>query len=358
MDIRLVNLTKNFGSKYGNYCAVNNVNITLPSGKIVGLIGSGCGKSVLLQMISGDEETTSGQILIGERDIAYLPNEIREVGLVSLSNPLNPNLTVSKNIALPLEKSKRGSKLSKDEIMTRTLKYAKLLDVENYLERKASSLSGGQKVRVAIARELAKEPRLLLLDDPLLDLNYRLKLSLYEEIKIIQRKIGITTIFVSQDIEEIMGISDEIAIMRNGEIVQIGNSREVYTKPKNLFVANYLEKLSLCCFCGKVENKTIYIGEEAVGTTLNDLDDSEVLIGIRPEGFEISENGVLNIEVRSVSYKGRDTVIVGVNNCSENETFKFIIDGDINVEEGSIIKVNIKPHKLFIFDKGSEERLD
>lgn len=375
MDIRLVNLTKIFADNNSEVRAVDNLDITIPSGKLVGLLGpSGCGKSTTLYMIAGLLEPTGGRIFFGDDDVTQLSPEKRGIGLVFQNYALYPHMTVRKNITFPLENLRNVSKkvlneetgeeeevisakMPKEDIAERTIKYAKLVGIEEYLDRKPKQLSGGQQQRVAIARALVKEPRVLLLDEPLSNLDARLRLQTREEIKRIQRETGITTVFVTHDQEEAMSISDEIVVMKTGEMQQIGKPQEVYDNPRNLFVAKFLGTPPINVFRGRVENGKVYIGDECIGDA-EGIENQEVTVGIRPEGFEVTEDGAFSLYVQSVEHIGRDISIVGVNDNSEKETFRFIIDADIKVEEGTTIRTNIKPHKLFIFNKITEERLN
>ena len=375
MDIRLVNLTKIFADNNSEVRAVDNLDIVIPSGKLVGLLGpSGCGKSTTLYMIAGLHEPSGGQIFFGDDDVTQLSPEKRGIGLVFQNYALYPHMSVKKNILFPLEnlrnvptkvKNDNGEeveviakKMPKEEMEFRALKYAKLVGIEELLERKPKQLSGGQQQRVAIARALVKEPRVLLLDEPLSNLDARLRLQTREEIKRIQRETGITTVFVTHDQEEAMSISDEIVVMKLGEMQQIGEPQEVYNNPRNLFVAKFLGTPPINVFRGKVENHQIYIGNDIVGTIAESVEDQEVTIGIRPEGFEVCENGSFVFQAKQVEYIGRDISIIGVNENSEKDTFRIIVDSDVKVEEGQIVRANIKPHKLFVFDKITEERLN
>ena len=375
MDIRLVNLTKIFADNNSEVRAVDNLDIVIPSGKLVGLLGpSGCGKSTTLYMIAGLHEPSGGQIFFGDDDVTQLSPEKRGIGLVFQNYALYPHMSVKKNILFPLEnlrnvpakvKNENGEeveviakKMPKEEMEFRALKYAKLVGIEELLERKPKQLSGGQQQRVAIARALVKEPRVLLLDEPLSNLDARLRLQTREEIKRIQRETGITTVFVTHDQEEAMSISDEIVVMKLGEMQQIGEPQEVYNNPRNLFVAKFLGTPPINVFRGNVENHQIFIGKDMVGTIDEAVENQEVTIGIRPEGFEVCENGAFSFLVKNVEYIGRDISIIGVNENSEKDTFRIIVDSDVKVEEGQIVRANIKPHKLFVFDKITEERLN
>ena len=354
MDIRLVNLTKIFADKNSEVRAVDNLNIDIPSGKLIGLLGpSGCGKSTTLYMISGLMEPSSGQIFFGDEDVTELPADKRGIGLVFQNYALYPHMTIRQNILFPLQ----NMKLTKEEAFERMHKYAKLVGIEELLNRKPKQLSGGQQQRVAIARALVKEPKVLLLDEPLSNLDARLRLQTREEIKRIQRETGITTIFVTHDQEEAMSISDEIVVMKFGVKQQIGQPQYVYEQPTNQFVAKFLGTPPINIFNGYVSKGNLYIGREAI--VPSELENQEVAVGIRPEGIEIvpEGEGVLSLEVVQVEHIGRDKSIVAKNPFSEKETVRFIVDSDSQVEEGTTIQVKVKPHKCYVFHKVTEERL-
>ena len=352
MDIRLVNLTKIFADKNSEVRAVDNLDITIPSGKLIGLLGpSGCGKSTTLYMIAGLLEPSSGQIFFGEDDVTALSAEKRGIGLVFQNYALYPHMTVRQNIMFPLQ----NMKLPKAEILARTVKYSRLVGIEELLDRKPKQLSGGQQQRVAIARALVKEPKVLLLDEPLSNLDARLRLQTREEIKRIQRETGITTVFVTHDQEEAMSISDEIVVMKLGVEQQRGNPQYVYDQPINQLVAKFLGTPPINIFKGKVEQGGLYIGDERIGNS--ELDDQEVTIGIRPEGFEVNPEANLHIVVKHVEYIGRDKSIVATNPNSEKDTFRIIIEASVDVKEGETIAVSAKPNKCFVFDKLTEKRI-
>ena len=259
MEVLLKNLTKVFPSrnkKSGEeVVAVNDMTITIPDGKLVGLLGpSGCGKSTTLYMICGLQKATGGQIFFGKDDVTNLTPENRGVGLVFQNYALYPHLTVKQNILFPLQNLKGEDKLSKDEMLKRAIDVARLVQIDNLLDRKPSELSGGQQQRVAIARALVKMPRVLLLDEPLSNLDARLRLQTREEIRRIQRETKITTVFVTHDQEEAMSISDEIVIMKLGVVQQIGKPQDVYDSPANLFVAKFLGTPPINVFSGCVKN--------------------------------------------------------------------------------------------------------
>ena len=221
MNVTLQHLTKRFPNRNkkqgGEVVAVDDFTYEIPDGKLVGLLGpSGCGKSTTLYMICGLQAPTEGKIFFGDKDVTQLPTENRGVGLVFQNYALYPHMTVLQNILFPLENLKGKDRPGKAEMVRRATEAAKLVQIDTLLDRKPSEMSGGQQQRVAIARALVKMPSVLLLDEPLSNLDARLRLQTREEIRRIQRETGITTVFVTHDQEEAMSISDEIVVMKRG----------------------------------------------------------------------------------------------------------------------------------------------
>ena len=355
MKISIQNLTKAFPSrvKKGDpVIAVNNMNIEIPSGKLVGLLGpSGCGKSTTLFMLSGLESPTSGKILFDEQDVTTLAPERRGIGLVFQNYALYPHMTVEQNIMFPLT----NMRIPKQEAKEKALDAARLVQIEDLLARKPSELSGGQQQRVAIARALVKMPNVLLLDEPLSNLDARLRLQTREEIKRIQRETGITTVFVTHDQEEAMSICDIMVVMKLGIVQQIGEPQSIYDNPANLFVANFLGTPPINILKGRIENGKVYIGNEEIMSVK--LDDQEIFVGIRPEGFIYDPKGVLSLEVDHVEVMGRDKSVVSRHEASTKPTVRSIIDSDVKLpSDAGVLKFNIKPNKVFLFNM-DEERI-
>ncbi len=249
-------------------------------------------------------------------------------------------------------------KLTKEERRDIVHETAKLVQVEEYLERKPSQLSGGQQQRVAIARALVKKPKVLLLDEPLSNLDARLRLQTREEIKRIQQETGITTVFVTHDQEEAMSICDEIVVMKLGEEQQIDAPQKVYNSPANLFVAQFLGTPPINVFNGRIEKGDIYIGEDKIMHTSKKIEDQELSVAIRPEGVvtKVNKDFGLTCNVESIQVLGRDLFVVATNpNCTK-ENFKFIIPDDEEVKMGQI-KISVKPNKFYIFSKKNDERI-
>lgn len=384
---------------------------------------SGCGKSTTLRMIAGFETPTSGDILLNGRNITTIPPYRRPVNTVFQHYALFPNLDVYDNVAFGLRNKKipmpltdkegkpvmkidrakvkdvksqirrikHDKLISKEERETRlealekrlheilstpvqAYKYRHLteqeidekvvhalsvVDLDELEDRDITTLSGGQQQRVAIARALVKKPKVLLLDEPLSNLDARLRLQTREEIKRIQRDTGITTVFVTHDQEEAMSISDKIVVMKLGEEQQIDTPQNVYNSPANLFVAQFLGTPPINVFKGKIQGKKIYIGEEAVFETEKDIPDQDLYVAVRPEGMIVSENGEglgFHAAVDMLQVLGRDLFIVAKNAFCTKPTFKAIISSDQKVSHGDIF-IQLKKDKFFIFDTKNEQRI-
>ena len=361
MKVELQHLTKKFPDRSKpnkETIAVNDFTFTIPDGKLVALLGpSGCGKSTTLYMICGLHDPTSGKIFFGEDDVTEVPPERRGVGLVFQNYALYPHLTVLENIRFPLENFKGKDKLSKEEMNRRAEEVAKLVQIDGLMERKPGELSGGQQQRVAIARALVKMPKVLLLDEPLSNLDARLRLQTREEIRRIQKTTGITTVFVTHDQEEAMSISDLIIVMKEGVLQQIGAPQEVYDDPCNLFVAKFLGTPSINLFKGKVEGGKLMIGDD----TLYEIEgaaDGDYTVGIRPEGFILDENGSFGSNLDRVEVMGRDLSIISNNPASLTGSTKSIIVSDFDsLPKDPIVRFSLRPRKVLLFSEETEERV-
>ncbi len=369
MKVVLQNLTKKFPSrdrkKRDEVIAVDNFNFEIPDGKLIGLLGpSGCGKSTTLNLISGLVKPTAGKIFFGEDDVTGLPPENRGIGLVFQNYALYPHLTVRQNILFPLQNLKGKDKLSKEEMMKKAAKAAKLVQIDELMERKPRELSGGQQQRVAIARAMVKMPKVLLLDEPLSNLDARLRLQTREEIRRIQQETKITTVFVTHDQEEAMSISDMIVVMKKGAVQQIGQPQEVYDSPVNLFVAKFLGTPPINIFKGKIGGGRLYIGDETV-LAVGGVPDKDVYVGVRPEGFMLNENGPFGCQLNRVEVMGRDISVVSMHKECLNEVVRAIIGtetkADIGIDsavKGGIVRFSLIPHKVFLFERETEKRID
>ena len=365
MKIVLKNLTKKFPNRNkrsgGDVTAVDDLNLEIPDGSLVGLLGpSGCGKSTTLNLISGLEKPTEGRIFFGEEDVTGLPAMDRNVGLVFQSYALYPHLTVFKNIRFPLENFRGEKKLSKEEMEKRVLEAASLVQLEGLLERKPSELSGGQQQRVAIARALVKMPKVLLLDEPLSNLDARLRLQTREEIRRIQRETGITTIFVTHDQEEAMSICDMIVVMKGGAMMQMGKPQEVYDDPACLFVAKFLGTPPINVFEGSIRDGCLYIGDDRIFWINRPDREGDVFVAVRPEGFIPDPEGPLKCEPSRVEVMGRDVSIVTGHKALKNDSplLRTIVSTDdmqgFELEKAAF---RLKPAKVLVYDRDTEERI-
>ena len=360
MKVVLDHLTKRFPSRNkkdpNDVIAVSDFCFEIPDGTLVGLLGpSGCGKSTTLNLISGLEEPTEGRIFFGDEDVSNLPPEKRGIGLVFQNYALYPHLSVAGNIRFPLENLKGENKLSKDVMDEKVKEAAALVQIDSLLERKPSELSGGQQQRVAIARALVKRPKVLLLDEPLSNLDARLRLQTREEIRRIQKETKITTVFVTHDQEEAMSICDMIVVMKAGVIQQIGKPQEVYDDPCNLFVAQFLGTPQINTFSGQIKDGFLYLGDQKImGSELSDRD---VYVCIRPEGFILDENGPLTCKLDRVEVMGRDVSILSSHVSCDNVIRSIISSNEKVDEERGEISFSLRPGKVFLFDKESGSRL-
>ena len=347
MTVTLEHLTKTFpgrGKTKTPVTAVDDFTLEIPDGELLALLGpSGCGKSTTLNLLCGLLTPTGGSIFFGDEDVTKLEPQHRGVGMVFQNYALYPHLTVEQNIRFPLENLRGKDRPTKAQMAEKVLEAAKLVQIETLLERKPSELSGGQQQRVAIARALVKMPRILLLDEPLSNLDARLRLQTREEIRRIQRSTGITTVFVTHDQEEAMSISDRIVVMKDGVLQQQGAPQAVYDDPANLFVAKFLGTPPINTFDGRVEGGKLYIGGEAVLSA--DAPDGQVTVGIRPEGF--IPGGSFTCPVQRIEVMGRDTSVVCQNDSFTGENFRIIIDSDEAAQlDGTF---SLKPNKTYLF---------
>lgn len=362
MKVVLQNLTKKFPSfnrkSRQEVTAVSDLSFEIPDGQLIALLGpSGCGKSTTLNLLSGLQKPTSGRIYFGDDDVTELPAEKRGIGLVFQNYALYPHLTVKQNILFPLQNLKGREKLDREEMLRRAMEAAKLVQIDALLERRPAELSGGQQQRVAIARALVKTPRLLLLDEPLSNLDARLRLQTREEIRRIQRETGVTTVFVTHDQEEAMSISDQIVVMKDGVVQQIGRPQQVYDQPDNLFVAKFLGTPPINVFSAQIREGRLYIGEDAV-LCVKGLPDQSVWAAVRPEGFILKENGALGCRLGRVEVMGRDVSVVAAHDSCQNDTLRAIIAAENRVDLSSgQVRFDLRPEKLFLFSRESEARI-
>jgi multiple sugar transport system ATP-binding protein len=362
MKVVLKNLTKTFqgrGKGAGMVTAVGNLDFEIPDGRLVGLLGpSGCGKSTTLNLISGLMEPTEGAIFFGDEDVTELSTEDRNIGLVFQNYALYPHFTVRQNIVFPLENLKGKDKLTRQQMNEMADEVAHLVQLDGLMDRRPRELSGGQQQRVAIARALVKKPRVLLLDEPLSNLDARLRLQTREEIRRIQKETGITTIFVTHDQEEAMSISDLIMVMKDGVLLQAGKPQDVYDDPDSLFVARFLGNPPINLFDGRVRNGRLLLGGADV-LDVQGLPDGEVCVGIRPEGFVLDDAGALVCDFERVEVMGRDVSILARHTAFQGGLIRCIMGSERvrGLDGTDRVRFSLKPDKVLVFDKETGKRL-
>ena len=350
MKVRVEGLTK----RYNDVTAVDNLTAEFESGKLIALLGpSGCGKTTMLNMLSGILPVSEGKIYFDDVDVTDLPPEKREVGLVFQNYALYPHMTVLENICFPL----KIKKVKKKERIEKAIKYAKMVHIDDYLDRKPKELSGGQQQRVAIARALVKDPKLLLLDEPLSNLDAKLRIEMREEIRRIQKESKVTTFFVTHDQDEASAISDYVLLMKKGVKQQFDNPRVLYNEPHNLFVADFIGIPTINQLHGQVEEKGIKIDNcdyliEGLFDTSN-LVGKRVVLAFRAEALTNCEKGKLHCTVKESFLSGKDTLITAKVRDKEIRVF---VDSNSEYKEESELRFDFKKSLVFLFDEESGER--
>ena len=350
MKVRVEGLTK----RYNDVTAVDNLTAEFESGKLIALLGpSGCGKTTMLNMLSGILPVSEGKIYFDDVDVTDLPPEKREVGLVFQNYALYPHMTVLENICFPL----KIKKVKKKERIEKAIKYAKMVHIDDYLDRKPKELSGGQQQRVAIARALVKDPKLLLLDEPLSNLDAKLRIEMREEIRRIQKESKVTTFFVTHDQDEASAISDYVLLMKKGVKQHFYNPRVLYNEPHNLFVADFIGIPTINQLHGQVEEKGIKIDNcdyliEGLFDTSN-LVGKRVVLAFRAEALTNCEKGKLHCTVKESFLSGKDTLITAKVGDKEIRVF---VDSNSEYKEESELRFDFKKSLVFLFDEESGER--
>ena len=348
MRIRLEHIVKRFDDN----TAVNDFSAVIESGELVTLLGpSGCGKSTMLNMLPGIIYPTEGKIYFDEDDVTFMSSEKRGIGLVFQNYALYPHMTVLENICFPLE----IKKVPKAERIERAKKMAELVHVEGMLNRKPGQLSGGQQQRVAIARALVKEPRLLLLDEPLSNLDARLRIEMREEIRRIQLETGVTTIFVTHDQEEAMSISDHIILMKLGVLQQYDKPQALYDQPANCFVADFLGNPPINKVAGVVEGGKVLLGEEKLdsGIRADVPDGTRVWLSFRAESVILDNDSPLKAHVIMTSVMGKE-VITSFNLAGKE--VRGYMDANAELLRDQEIGIRFKKSGVFVFDYETGER--
>ena len=356
MEIKIENLTK----AYGDFKAVDNMNLNIADGELVGLLGpSGCGKSTTLFMLAGLNDPTSGHIYFGGKDVTKVAPEDREIGLVFQNYALYPHMTVEKNISYGL----KNMKVPVDEIKKKVDWAIDILGLEEYRYRKPKNLSGGQRQRVALGRAIVKDQKVFLMDEPLSNLDAKLRVSMRNEISKLHRNLGSTTIYVTHDQVEAMTMADRIVIMKDGVIQQVGKPMDLYEHPVNKFVAGFIGSPQMNFYDVKVDGKKLIFADgntvelpEAIAKRIAGY--SEGIMGIRGEDIKFDTT---NLDVYGSHQKAviDNTEIMG----NENNLY-FDFGGSVTIarvskyevsQVGDEVEFTFMPHKMHFFDKETEQ---
>lgn len=353
MKVHLERVTKRFGS----VTAVRDFTATLEDGELVCLLGpSGCGKSTILNMLSGILPVTEGTVLFDDTDVTRLPPDKRGVGLVFQNYALYPHMTVRQNICFPLE----IQRVPKTERFRRADEIAQLVHVDTLMDRRPGELSGGQQQRVAIARALVKRPRLLLLDEPLSNLDARLRLEMREEIRRIQQETGVTTIFVTHDQEEAMSISDRIILMREGVLQQNDLPQVLYHEPANCFVADFLGNPPINRMKGVWRDGAFRLPDGSFSLklmpTILPEDGRKVIFSVRPESILAApaEDAAFSCPVSRLYEMGKEEI--GYLRFGSAELRAFL-PTELNLKAGDVLPVALRGRGVFLFDAETGGRL-
>ena len=362
MDVIFEQVAKTFPGKRGLVTAVSDLSVTIGSGRLVGFLGpSGCGKSTSLFLLAGIYEPSGGRILFDGRDVSDLPPEKRGVGMVFQNYALYPHLTVRDNIAFPLVNSKQlkaalrreaeaEQRPFKQHVAQRVLEAAALVEITEYLDRRPAELSGGQQQRVAIARALVKKPSLLLLDEPLSNLDARLRLQTREEIRRIQKETGITTVFVTHDQEEALHICDEIVILKDGVLQQQGAPQAVYDRPANQFVASFLGAPPMNLLGGVVRDGVLWLGGEAWRSLPHPLPDGSVKVGIRAEHLLPGEAASAGFSVQVAAVSKLGGAVTADARLADGQRVKLFCDPRHKLAPGDTLRLCTAEDGVCLFD--------
>ena len=300
-DMEAIGVHAWFGTKH----VLSDVNLTFPSGSVTALIGpSGCGKSTSLRMLAGLEEIDNGAIFIGDRDVTNVAPKDRDIAMVFQSYALYPHMTVAENMGFAL----KIAGVAKEERDRRVLEAAKLLDLEPYLERKPKALSGGQRQRVAMGRAIVREPQVFLMDEPLSNLDAKLRVATRTQIAALQRRLGITTVYVTHAQVEAMTMGDRVAVLKDGLLQQVDTPRNLYDKPANAFVAGFIGSPAMNLLTAPVSGGKAHMGDLDIDVPASA--GSSVTVGIRPEGWVPADKG-FHVLVEVVEELGSDAFVYG-----------------------------------------------
>jgi multiple sugar transport system ATP-binding protein len=339
--------------------SVDQIELDIADGEFLVLVGpSGCGKSTTLRMLAGLEEVNDGRILIGDRDVTDVPPKDRDIAMVFQNYALYPHMTVAENMGFAL----KIAGVNKDERAKRVLEAAKLLDLEPYLSRKPKALSGGQRQRVAMGRAIVRQPQVFLMDEPLSNLDAKLRVQTRTQIASLQRRLGVTTVYVTHDQTEALTMGDRIAVLKDGVLQQVGTPRDLYAAPKNVFVAGFIGSPAMNLFNVDLVEGGLKFGTAVAGverSTLASTSGTKATIGVRPEDLVVSSTGEgLPVEVDLVEELGADGYLYGHTEIDGTRVdIVARVDGRNHPNAGERVIISPDPEHIHVFDAESGERL-
>jgi multiple sugar transport system ATP-binding protein len=338
--------------------AVNDLNLEIEDGEFLVLVGpSGCGKSTSLRMLAGLEEVTNGKIFIGDRDVTHLPPKERDIAMVFQNYALYPHMTVADNMAFSL----KMAKVPKEERMERVKEAAKLLDLEQYLERKPKALSGGQRQRVAMGRAIVRQPQVFCMDEPLSNLDAKLRVSTRTQIAALQQRLGVTTVYVTHDQVEAMTMGDRVAVLKDGDLMQVDTPLNLYDKPANLFVAGFIGSPAMNLLQAHNVDGHAKLGEIEVpiDRAAATKGHGDITVGVRPENWRLVNEGEgIPVKVTVVEELGADAFVYGTSGAEGTPDNVIIrIDARRNHHKGETLHVTTDPEHVHVFDTDTGQRL-
>ena len=339
--------------------AVDDLNLDIDDGEFMVLVGpSGCGKSTSLRMLAGLEEVTSGEIHIGDREITHLQPKDRDIAMVFQNYALYPHMSVADNMAFSL----KMAKVNKDERAKRVQEAAKLLDLEDYLDRKPKALSGGQRQRVAMGRAIVRHPQVFCMDEPLSNLDAKLRVSTRTQIAALQQRLGITTVYVTHDQVEAMTMGDRVAVLKDGILQQVDTPLNLYDHPVNLFVAGFIGSPAMNLVDALAGEGAAKIGEYTVPVdrAASSKMQGNITVGVRPEAWRLvsEEEGGLPVKVTVVEELGADAYVYGTSGVEGTPSDIVVrIDARRDLHKGETIYVTTNPDQVHVFATESGERL-
>ena len=342
----------------GTKPAVDKLNLEVKDGEFLVLVGpSGCGKSTSLRMLAGLEEVNEGGIFIGDRDVTDVPPKDRDIAMVFQNYALYPHMTVAENMGFAL----KIAGIAKEERAERVLEAAKLLDLEPYLNRKPKALSGGQRQRVAMGRAIVRQPQVFLMDEPLSNLDAKLRVQTRTQIASLQRRLGVTTVYVTHDQVEAMTMGDRVAVLKDGLLQQVDTPRNLYDRPQNVFVAGFIGSPAMNLVQLEIVEGGVQFGDDVLPISkdiLSKASGSRVTVGIRPEKLSVADKGLV-VDVDVVEELGSDGYLYGRAQLDGAETNVVVrVDPIDHPRNGDKIHLSADSAAVHVFDAESGLRLN